>query len=66
MTWSLLYNVRQLRKDGGITKYFTDENGILSNPAPEMQRWKRVTNIFDEEIVGMVNYNLEEIKEQIP
>ena len=63
---SLLYDVRQLRKDGCITKYFTDENGNISFLAPEMERWKRVTNMFDEDIGGMVNYNIEEIKFMIP
>ena len=70
LTWkrnSLLYDIRQWRKDGGISKYFTDENGNISIQFPDSQDKKdrkRVTNYFDKQLGGMVTYSIEELKGQ--
>ena len=70
LTWKrngLLYDIRQWRKDGGISKYSTDENGNISIQFPDADRqdWTKVTNIFDEEKGGMITNTIEELKEKV-
>ena len=62
---SLLFDIRQLRKEMENLKYFTDENGNISIQAPNSQRRNRVTNVFDDKTGGVITWNVEEIKDEI-
>ena len=62
---SLLFDIRQLRKEMKNLKYFTDENGNISVQAPNSLRRKRVTNVFDDKTGGMITWNVEEIKRKL-
>ena len=62
---SLLFDIRQLRKEMKDLKYFTDENGTISLQLVNNKRRNKVTNVFDEKLGGMITLNIEEIKKEI-
>ena len=61
----LLFDIRQMRRETENLKYYTDENGTISLQVPNSQRKKRVTRVFNESLGGHINFNIDEIKEEI-
>ena len=62
----LLYDVRKLKKDGDIEKYFSDENGNISiQIKKENKEKKKVINTFEENSEGVKTLTTEEIKTMI-
>ena len=58
----LLYEIRKLKKNGDIEKFFSDENGNISiQIKKDNKEKKRITNTFEENSEGIITLDIEEI-----
>ena len=60
----LLFEIRKLKRDGEISKYYTDENGQISIKTNDDKKIK-VTNFYDKEEKDTRCLTLQEMKEYI-
>ena len=62
----LLYEIRKLKKNGDIEKFFSDENGNISiQIKKDNKEKKRITNTFEENSEGIKTLDVEDILSMI-